>query len=197
MPKTTANHQQSWNSLKPDSLYAVEQLRDQLAAPAESLQDIVDAYLIAKRSLAESMQALLRESLPEKCATFHDLREQLANALFARYGGRVPGRYLKVPYGTRVHEELFTILLEHQGRPVPAMMLRIISADSVHTERRMRELRELGLNINAGKAQGVDVYTLESLEIDISLLSAIPKNLINQDKSLQTPEKGALISYLN
>lgn len=197
MPRVNADHQQSWNGLKPETLFAVEQLRDQLAAPVESIQDIVDAYLNAKRALAESMQALLRESLPERCDTFHDLREQLANELYTRYGGKVPDRYLKVPYGARVHEELFTILLNHRGSPVPAMMLRIISADSVHTERRMRELRELGLHISAGKAQGVDVYTLESLEIDLSLLSAIPKNLINQDKSLQKSEKETLISYLD
>ncbi|MFF9200814.1 hypothetical protein ACF1AE_03105 [Streptomyces sp. NPDC014986] len=196
MPKKSENLQRSWHSLKPETLYAVEQLRGQLAAPKESLQDIIDTYLIAKRALAESMQALLRESLPESCPTFHDLREQLARKLSERYGELIPDKYLKVPYGSRVHEELFTILLDHQGSAVPAMMLRIISADSVHTERRMRELRELGLDINAGKAQGVDVYTLHSLEIDLGLLPSIPKNLINQDKGLTKVEKETLISRL-
>jgi hypothetical protein len=196
MPRKSDDSQQSWHSLKPGSLYAVEQLRDQLAAPKESLQDIIDTYLIAKRALAESMQALLRESLPESCPTFHDLREQLARELSHRYGGLIPDKYLKVPYASRVHEELFTILLNHQGSSVPAMMLRIISADSVHTERRMRELRELGLDIAARKAQGVDVYTLQSLEIDLGFLPSIVKNLINQDKGLSKPEREALISRL-
>lgn len=196
MPRKSDDSQQGWHSLKPGSLYAVEQLRDQLAAPKESLQDIIDTYLIAKRALAESMQALLRESLPERCDTFHDLREQLAKELSDRYGELIPDKYLKVPYGSRVHEELFTILLDHQGSPVPAMMLRIISADSVHTERRMRELRELGLDIIARKAQGVDVYTLQSLQIDLDLLPSIPKNLISQDKGLAKEEREALISRL-
>ncbi|MGW2944753.1 hypothetical protein [Streptomyces sp. NPDC001226] len=124
------------------------------------------------------------------------MREQLAKELSDRYGELIPDKYLKVPYGSRVHEELFTILLDHQGSPVPAMMLRIISADSVHTERRMRELRELGLDIIARKAQGVDVYTLQSLQIDLDLLPSIPKNLISQDKGLAKEEREALISRL-
>ncbi|MFF8473746.1 hypothetical protein [Streptomyces sp. NPDC015414] len=196
MPRKSDHSQQSWRSLKSETLYAVEQLRNQLAAPKESVQDIVDTYLVAKRALAESMQALLRESLPESCPTFHDLREQLGRELSRRYGGLIPEKYLKVPYGSRVHEELFTILLNHQGTPVPAMMLRIISADSVHTERRMRELRELGLDIVAAKSQGIDVYTLQSLEIDLSLLPSIPKNLISQDKGLRKEEREALIYRL-
>ncbi|WP_158721352.1 hypothetical protein [Streptomyces sp. NRRL S-241] len=196
MPKKSVDSQQSWQSLKPGTLHAVEQLRNQLEVAQDSPQDLIDTYLIAKRALAESMQALLRESLPDSCPTFHDLREQLAGALSERFGGKIPEQYLRVPYSSRTHEELFTILLKSQGSPVPAMMLRIISADSVHTERRMRELRELGLDIVAGKTQGVDVYTLHSLEIDPEPLSSIPKNLIRQDKNLTKAEKEDLISRL-
>ncbi|WP_405018426.1 hypothetical protein OHV05_16875 [Kitasatospora sp. NBC_00070] len=172
------------------------QLHSQLSEPDASPQDLIDAYLFAKQVLAESMQALLRDQLPESCPAFRELRERLSETLTEQFGGRIPAKYLKVPYGTRIHEELFSILLQRAGEPVPAMMLRIIAADSVHAERRMRELRELGLDIHAGKAQGTDVYTLCSLEIDPSLTPSIIGNLIKKDKSLPKQEKDALLASL-
>jgi hypothetical protein len=57
------------------------------------------------------MQALVRVGLPEKSETFADLRKQLAGRMAAEYGGRIPDRYLTVPYGGGTHQELFAMLL--------------------------------------------------------------------------------------
>lgn len=185
-----------WNNLKEATKLAVTHLLDQLKSET-STQDLLDSYLYAKRLLAESMQAFIRVSLTEPNETFGKLRKQLQTAINDRYAGQIPDRYLKVPYGSRVHEELFTILLQRQGIPVQAALLRVVTGDSVHTERRVRELRELGLDIHTSKESGYDYYTLGSLNINTSFVPAIVANLIKSDRALLPAQKKTLLDRVN
>ncbi|WP_406088435.1 hypothetical protein [Kitasatospora purpeofusca] len=187
-----------WYRLKPDTALAVEgvlALLEKDDAEADP-QNLLDAYLYAKRLLAESMQALVRASLPAECDTFRDLRAQLAARMTEEYGERIPERYLTVPYGSRTHEELFSMLLRRLGQPVSAALLRVVTRDSVHAERRTRELRELGLDIATGYEGGSDVYTLRSLELDTSLIPKIITNNL-RDKKASEPEKKAAAAILS
>ncbi|WP_433465293.1 hypothetical protein [Spirillospora sp. CA-128828] len=177
-----------WNRLKPDAELAVQELHTQLSS-SRSPQDLIDSYLYAKRLLAEAMQAFVRIDLDGRNETFHDLRARLQKEMLDRYSNLLPDRYLKLPYGTRVHEELFTLLLQRLGQPVQAAFLRIVTADSVHAERRIRELRELGIDIRTSKENGYDFYMLGSLNIDVSFLSTIVGNKIKKDKSLEETER--------
>ncbi|MFC1430121.1 hypothetical protein ACEZDB_05540 [Streptacidiphilus sp. N1-3] len=196
MPTGNSDAQSTWLRLKPDTEYAVAQLNSLLQQPDESSQNLIDAYLFAKRALADSMQALLRTQIPRTCETFREMRSGLERTLTRLYGDRIPEQYLKVPYGSRTHEELFSILLERQGQPVEGVLLRIITADKVHAERRTRELRELGLDIRATRSQGADVYTLHSLDLDPEKLPSIVANLIRGDKSLTKYEQEELQARL-
>ncbi|MFF3842267.1 hypothetical protein [Streptomyces sp. NPDC001930] len=153
-------------------------LLEQLQNSEASEQSILDAYLYAKRLLAESTQALLRAGLPERYEPFHEMRSNLEEELKHRYGHRIDAKYLTVPYGSRVHELLFTVLVQHLGEPVTADYLRVVTADSVHAERRTRELRELGLRVESKKINSGDVYILSNLELDFDLIPAIIKNNI-------------------
>lgn len=191
MTKKTETPEATWNRLKKDTTHAVELLHNQLQT-GESPQDMFDAYLYAKPLLAEAMQAYLRMQLPARCETFHDLRHELGQEMVRRYGGRIPEKYLKVPYGSKTHEQLFAVLLMNRGNPVHAAMLRIVTADAVHTERRVRELRELGLDIDAREASEEDVYTLDSLELDTSKIPTIIKNLLRADKTLTKEQRNEL-----
>ncbi|MGY0464510.1 hypothetical protein ACW14Y_30300 [Kitasatospora sp. cg17-2] len=187
-----------WYRLKPDTAHAVGgvlALLEKDDAEADP-QNLLDAYLYAKRLLAESMQALVRTSLPAECDTFKDLRAQLAARMTEEYGERIPERYLTVPYGSRTHEELFSMLLRRLGRPVSAALLRVVTRDSVHAERRTRELRELGLDIVTGHEGGSDVYTLRSLELNTSLIPKIITNNL-RDKKASEPEKKAAAAVLS
>ncbi|MEU6786996.1 hypothetical protein ABZ912_48065 [Nonomuraea angiospora] len=184
-----------WNRLKPDTQLAVDKLLGQLQA-GTSTQDLLDSYLYAKKLLAESMQAFIRIGIEERNETFHDLRKQLHEEIRRRYDGRVPEKYLKVPYGSRVHEELFTLLLQRRGTHVQADLLRVVTADSVHTERRIRELRELGMDIHSSNENGHDVYTLRSLDIDTSFIPTIVGNLIKKDKRLPEARRQALFNEI-
>ncbi|MFJ6769523.1 hypothetical protein ACIQOV_00840 [Kitasatospora sp. NPDC091257] len=187
-----------WHRLKPDTVLAVEGVLDQLKkddAQADA-QNLLDAYLYAKRLLAESMQALVRTGLPAECDTFRDLRAQLAARMTEEYGDRIPERYLTVPYGSRTHEQLFSMLLRRYRQPVSAALLRVVTRDSVHTERRTRELRELGLDIVPSREGGSDVYTLRSLELDTSLIPAIITNNL-RDKKAPEHERKAVAAVLS
>jgi hypothetical protein len=179
-----------WAHLKPDAEVALAELLGQLqdASPDSPNQDVLDSYLYAKGVIADAMKAFIRIGLDERCKEFHDLRAKLAEEMRRRYSGRVPDAYLSVPYGSKVHEQLFALLLKRIGTPVQAAMLRIVTADSVHTERRTRELRELGLDISGFTENSIDVYQLNSLGIDTSMIPTLIVNRARSDRFRKIPE---------
>ncbi|RGD62248.1 hypothetical protein DR950_34875 [Kitasatospora xanthocidica] len=196
VPDHTASPAGDWHRLKPDTVLAVEEILQQLREDEANPQNLLDAYLHAKRLLADSMQALVRTTLPAECDAFRDLRKQLGDRMAAEYGERIPERYLTVPYGSRTHEELFAMLLRRVGQPVSAALLRVATRDSVHAERRTRELRELGLDIVTGREGGNDVYTLRSLDLDTSMIPTIITNNL-RDKKAPVHEKNAVAAVLS
>ncbi|MFI7114791.1 PIN-like domain-containing protein [Nonomuraea sp. NPDC050227] len=179
-----------------EAVHAVDDLRARLSA-GESSDELLDSYLNVKRVLAESMQALVRDQLSDGCPPFHDLRDKLSTLITSPVEGKIPGKYLRIPYGSRIHEDLFAILYQNIGSPVSAGRLRIATGDSVHTERRTRELRELGLDIDAGKHNGEDVYTLHGLGIDRAMIRSIVANNIRRDPALSSRERDGLLRTLD
>ncbi len=183
MTDGTPTPEATWRGLKPDSIHALQTLLGSVNSDSPA-EEVFEAYLWAKKVLAQAMHARLQMHLPPECPVFWELRKKIGDLILGEYSGKIPAKYLKVPYGSTAHVELFATLLDKIGNPVEAAMLRIATEDSVHTERRMRELRELGFDITSAKSNGVDVYTLRSLDIDTSKTSSIIQNLIKKDKSL-------------
>ncbi|QTZ92737.1 hypothetical protein [Streptomyces auratus] len=72
-------------------------------------------------------------------------------------------------------------------------MLRIVTGDDVHTERRVRELRELGFDLIWHELDGINVYELRSLEIDFDMIPAIVRNKVRQSKALTRAEKQRIL----
>ncbi|MET8631653.1 hypothetical protein [Streptomyces sp. NPDC004680] len=186
-----------WQRLRPDTEFAVQALSSALEEPGESPAAVLEAYLFAKRALAQSMQSLLRSQLPAaSCAAFHELRGRIQEELRSRFSGRVPEQYLKVPYGTKANEELFAVLHQQIGSPVDSARLRTVNADDVHTERRIRELRELGLDIASAKVDGRQYYTLGSLELDSERIRELVAKAIRKSTVLSTAEKDEMAARL-
>ncbi|WP_327636127.1 hypothetical protein OHB24_39770 [Kribbella sp. NBC_00482] len=179
--------QGEWEQLRPDALLAIRGLADSLEVGDIPTQELLDLYVYSKRVVAEVMGARFDMEFPGLSPEFHRLREDLSETMVSRYGGSVPAPYLVVPYGSKVHEKLFHILLQRFDTEVPAGLLRVPTRDSVHTERRVRELRELGLDIDTKKHSGIDTYRLCSLNLDFSL---IPKIIFNTARD----KKHSLIS---
>lgn len=170
-----------WNQLRPSAILAIRELAESLESGGRA-HDVLDLYVYSKRIVAEVMEARLEMELSEPCPEFHQLRQDLAGAISDRFGDLVPRSYLTVPYGSRVHEKLFQILLQRFDEEVPAGLLRIPTRDSVHSERRLRELRELGLDIAPSSSSGVDTYRLRSLDLDLSMLPRIVYNNARKKK---------------
>src|SRR5690348_6540821 len=56
--------------------------------------------------------------------------------------GVIPEKYLSVKKYGRTHAVLVQYLAERLGQSVPASRLRVLTGDQIHTERRVRELRD-------------------------------------------------------
>lgn len=182
---------EAWQRLKPDTEFAVGALAAALADPDESPAAVLDAYLFAKHALAQSMQPLLRSQIPTFCAEFHALRERMQHDLNTRFSEWVPEQFLKVPYGSKTNEELFALLYQEIGSPVDNARLRTVNGDDTHTERRIRELRELGLDIAATTLNGTQHYTLRSLEFDSDRLRDLVAKTVRKS-AISAAEKNAI-----
>ncbi|MFF4898372.1 hypothetical protein [Streptomyces sp. NPDC001068] len=196
MPAENEEQTEAWASLRPTSAYAVRELSSAFERESTPPDDLIDAYLFAKRNLAQSMQALLLSQLPSECPDFAELRASIQAEMENRYADRIPERFLKVPYGSKVHELLFMILLRNLGNRVDSDRLRLATRDNVHTERRTRELRELGFNIATSESDGGQYYTLVDLGIDFSKVPELIAKTINKSESLTTAEKSNLMDKL-
>ncbi|MET7735157.1 hypothetical protein ABZT02_27880 [Streptomyces sp. NPDC005402] len=196
MPAANDEQHQVWKSLKPSSAYAVRELRSAFESEDSTPDDLIDAYLFAKRQLAQSMQALLLSQLPAECPEFAELRTRIEAEMKNRYADRIPERFLKVPYGSSVHELLFMLLLQALGKPVDSDRLRIVTGDKTHSERRARELRELGFNVTTSVEDGTQFYTLADLEIDYTKVPELIAKVIHKSQALGQAEKDKLTAKL-
>ncbi|MGY1784687.1 hypothetical protein [Geodermatophilus sp. SYSU D00698] len=181
----------SWWRLRGELKTAYEDLV-QLLGDESRFQDLLDAYLKTKRLSATAYQALILRSIPDHSMTWAAVRQSLDQGIRERFAGLVPDWALKVPYGSKTHEQLFCILIDRRGEQVPADYLRIVTADAVHAERRVRELRELGLGVVALKSGGEDAYSLKSADVDLSVVPTIVANQIRANKKISESERRAL-----
>ncbi|MFI8071965.1 hypothetical protein ACIF85_24715 [Streptomyces sp. NPDC086033] len=197
MPAANEEQHQVWKSLKPTSAYAVRELSSAFESEDSTPDDLIDAYLFAKRQLSQSMQALLLSQLPSECPEFAELRARIEAEMKNRYADRIPERFLKVPYGSRVHELLFMILLQALGKPVDSDRLRVVTGDKTHSERRARELRELGFNVTTSEKDSSQFYTLVDLEIDYAKVPELISKVIHKSNALGQAERDRLTAKLS
>src|SRR5207247_1102148 len=98
---------------------------------------------------------------------------------------------------TSPHRDLFAYLSMRVGESVPAAMLRVLTGDAVHTERRARELRDLGLDVEAARSGGADAYVLRSVQpsLDEGSWNIVRLN-IQGDRTLSVPDRDELIAAI-
>jgi hypothetical protein len=107
---------------------------------------------------------------------------------------RLPAKYLKVRGFGKSHARLVAYLVRSSGNEVSASELRMLTGDAVHTERRARELRDLGFELEAKHTGGTDVYLLRSAEPDVAAGAAIQvAQNIRGDRSLSQAQAADLL----
>ena len=128
------------------------------------VERIFDAYVDHKLTSARAMRTLALRHLELDLGSLDRWKARVETAMSdtdSQLGGLVPFDYIRVRGFARLHATLFAYLERHAGRPVAATRIRILTADQVHTERRVRELRDLGLAIATSEAGGEDTYVLD------------------------------------
>lgn len=187
---------EGWAKLRTESLESLRVLVSLLESEA-SQSRLIGGYLESKGLLAEAFQALLRERIAPRVHMLEAVKKAITERMRARYTGAVPDRYLRVVGYVNPHCELFAYLTLFVGEPVPAAVLRILTADAVHTERRARELRDLGLDLDATTTGGTDVYILRSDAPDLEQASLKVTALnVKNDKGLDSEMRVRYLSLI-
>jgi len=137
------------------------------------LDRVIDGYLETRRLLARTFRDLAQAHLEPVNPVLDGVRSRVEQRMRELYGGRVPQEFLTVRRYGATHQLLAAYLFRQSGRPVSASRLRLLTGDQVHTERRVRELRDLGLRVEAARVAGENQYVLVSQEPDADRGAAI------------------------
>jgi hypothetical protein len=167
-------------------------LRELLADPEAEERRLIAAYLESKQMLASAFEAFSVERYFDP-AVMEEAKKAVEQAMRSAYPG-LPAKYLKVRRFGTSHARLLAYLCRSAGSEVSAAELRMLTGDAVHTERRARELRDLGFTLDARHTGGTDMYVLRSTEPDVTAGAAIQvaKN-IREDKSASKQDKEDLL----
>lgn len=183
--------EQEWPNLRSDAEHALQTLISQINRQAQA-QELFEAYTYAKRVTADALQARMMMHLPNENAKFRELHTQVQAELDAQYSRFFAEGFLKAPYGDQLHERLFSLLQENLANPIEAAKLRIVTADGVHTERRTRELRELGIDVDWYKEGGIDFYILRSFELNFNVLPSLVRTIVRKKTKSKDEQKRLL-----
>ncbi len=160
-----------------------------------SLDELLMAHVQARRTIiARVMKIASRVLDVGNKPLLAQIRDRIAQRSEGLFGGRVAQEYLKVPPYGGVHPRLFTYLATHVGQDVPAARLRVLTGEQIHTERRVREFRDLGLKLSwRGSGDNV-IYRLASIgpDLDYAARFALDHN-IKKAPGLNATEKMFLL----
>ncbi len=158
------------------------------------LDRIIDGYLETRTLLAKTFRDLAQAHLQPVNPVLDEVRWKVERRMKVLYNGRVPKEYLAVRRYGATHQLLAAYLFRQVGRPVSASRLRLLTGDQVHTERRVRELRDLGLSVEAARVAGENQYILTSQEPDVDRGAAIQVAQNIKSSDLDTETQSRLLS---
>lgn len=183
---------ESWSRLRTSALDSVETLVALLADTECDDRRLVAGYLETKQSLALAFEALSVERFSDD-SVLAGVKSSIVDAMRDRYPW-APEKYRRVRNFGEAHSRLLAYLVNRAGTGVSALELRMLTRDAVHTERRARELRDLGFQLEARHASGSDVYVLVDAHPDLELgaQTLIIKN-IREDRTIAREDAEALI----
>jgi hypothetical protein len=168
----------------------------QSGAAQPDFDRVLSAYIESRRELAESFRDLAGAMLMHASDRIERVRAEIKATMQREFGGLVPERLVEVRAYASVHALLLEYLAAHVGEPVSASRLRILAGDQVHTERRVRELRDLGFAIAWKRGAGEIQYVLESDQPDLADAARSQLALgLRADKELGREARASLLEY--
>jgi hypothetical protein len=146
-------------------------LRNVVDSRPDTFDELLDRLALTKKALFDNFgEIAARRYLgrPE----LGTAKQKVTQHLFKLCEGRIPIAEIKIPNFLRVHEMLLAYFADNVGRNVRAIELRALTGDQTHTERRVRQFRDLGLRIEWKNEAGDLKYFLPTLEQDLDFASA-------------------------
>lgn len=180
------------NKLRAAALDDVGTLHELLADSTTDDRRLIAGYLQAKRTLSAMFEAFSVAKYAN-ASVIEEAKGAIQGDMARRYPG-LPPKYLRVRGYGASHARLLAYLVQRVGLEVAAGELRMLTGDAVHTERRARELRDLGFKLDARHMAGNDVYVLGSSEPDLGAAAAylVTKN-VKDDNSLSEQEAADIL----
>lgn len=157
-----------------EAIEALDELRRALTDDQAELEDVLNQYARARRVLARVFQEASVAQLRDAVHWLDDVKAKISRELLARFGDLLPERNLRVTGYQSPHPLLYAYLATNVGVPVPGWRLRVLTGDQVHTERRIRDFRDLGLPVT----EMDEAYTLGSREPDLD--DAVRRQMANK-----------------
>jgi len=143
---------------------ALERFRDVLDLESDredvDLESVLDGYLLCRGELARAVRLLADEQKSNGSMELAATADKVQQYLRSRLGDSIPSRYLGAGDPGRTRSALLAYLMRNVNCPVPAGRLRAISGDQTHTERRVRELRDYGYEVESTVRFGERCYVL-------------------------------------
>ncbi|KQO97674.1 hypothetical protein [Leifsonia sp. Leaf264] len=186
----------SWNQNRHRAAEATDLLSEVLSDANAPTPRLISAYLDAKRQLALAFQQLAEDSF-EDDGRFAELKTGLEATMGVLFP-QVPLKYRTVRGYGRTHALLYAYLCARQGEEVSVDELRVLTGDAIHTERRTRELRGLGLRIDAYSNGGLSIYLLRDSHpaAHQGALVQVKRN-IREDKTVDEQDRRRLLASLD
>jgi hypothetical protein len=135
-----------------------ELVRSQIDRSEVEFERLLDGYLEARRSLARQFGLVAQSYLLRDGTLLEATRKQIEERMTELLGSHVPEKYIVVRGYRSILPVLLQYLAQHVGTPVRSSKLRVLTGDQVHTERRVRDLRDLGFDVVWKRVAGEDQY---------------------------------------
>lgn len=184
---------EGWARSRATALDAISELEVLLQDDSADDRRLITAYLEAKQSLATAFEAFAVEKYLDP-KVLEAAKKSIEIAMRSTYP-ELPSKYLRVRGFGKSHARLLAYLCRSTGSEVSGAELRMLTGDAVHTERRARELRDLGFDLEARHTGGADVYILRSEMPNTSEGAAkqAARN-IREDRATSKQEKEKLLT---
>jgi hypothetical protein len=178
--------------------YFANLVRSQVNKPELEFERLLDGYFETRRTLAQQFSLLSQEFLLKGDTVLASTLPRIEGRMRELFGVRIPEQYLVVGGYKGIHPILLEYLSQHVGKPVRSSKLRVLTGDQTHTERRVRDLRDLGFAVEWKKTSGEDQYELQHTEPDLdkAARSHVRRNIV-KDKSLDQRRKDELLAIVD
>lgn len=174
--------------------YFAAYLEGEAAEEGVNVDALLANYVNLRRTMGAELSSICGDLLVAQQSALAEHRQRVAAHMAELFGGIASADLLTVRGYAGVHDIIFEYLARHVGEAVPISRIRVLTGDQVHTERRIRELRDLGFEISWKKAGGEDQYMLAALDVDLDrVAAAIFRSNVRESTTLS----GAMRQRLN